>query len=64
MAKFYLDLEAKNEVGNQIHESQCSHLPAKESLQYIGSYSNAQAAHYDVKMYHSLVTYCPDCVPQ
>ncbi|KEA65616.1 hypothetical protein ADIMK_0138 [Marinobacterium lacunae] len=64
MAKYYLDLEPKSDVGNQIHDSQCSQMPAKSALRYIGSYSNPEAARYDVKMYHDQVSYCPDCIKQ
>ena len=64
MAKYYLHLEAKENEGNQIHESQCSHMPEKAALRYIGSYSNPAAAHYDVKMYYPQVSYCPDCIGQ
>ncbi|TCK08265.1 hypothetical protein [Marinobacterium mangrovicola] len=64
MAKYYLHLEAQKEAGNQIHESQCSHMPEKAELRYIGSYSNPKAAHYDVKMFYPQVSYCPDCITQ
>jgi len=64
MAKFYLDTQSQPEVGNQIHDSECSQLPAREQLQYIGSYSNPQAARTDVKMFHEKVSYCPHCLGQ
>ncbi|MBS98807.1 MAG: hypothetical protein CMI01_09035 [Oceanospirillaceae bacterium] len=62
MAKFYLNKEVQAEVGNQIHDSECDKLPARESLRYIGSYSNPQAAQQDVKMFHETVTFCPHCL--
>ncbi len=62
MAKYYLDTQAKDDLsGYHVHADDCSHMPAKESRYYIGSYSNPQAAVDDVKMYFKPVTCCPDC---
>ena len=62
MAKYYLNTQAQDEVGHQLHNEACPKLPSKDVLKYVGSYSNPEAAHYDMKMYFKPVTFCPDCL--
>jgi len=62
MALFYLNTTTKEAAGHQVHREKCPHIADRANRMYIGSYSNPQAAMYDIKMHYPGTTYCPECI--
>jgi len=61
MAEFYIE-KKPNETGVHIvHSSVCAALPEKESVQYLGSFSNANAPVKRAVERYSKVATCPSC---
>ncbi len=62
MAEFYVVRNADTEGGRLVHRNSCAQLPASDSLHYLGSFSNREAAFSIANgLYHG-VTYCPACL--
>jgi hypothetical protein len=63
MAEFYIE-KTPNETGlHVVHSSTCASLPASESLQYLGAFSNANAPVNKAVDRYSKVSTCPSCLP-
>jgi len=62
MAEFYIEKGAKETGERVVHSATCSSLPAKETLTYLGAYSNANAPVNKATDYFGKVTTCPDCI--
>ena len=61
MALFYV-AKNTNEAGEHlVHSSNCSSLPAEETMHYVGSY--AQAPVKEVMDRYVKVSTCPNCLP-
>lgn len=44
MAEFYVELNAQSNGDHVVHISECSLLPSKDTMQYLGSISNTKSA--------------------
>lgn len=44
MAEFYVEINAQNSGDHLVHTAECSLLPSKETVQYLGSISNTKSA--------------------
>ena len=63
MAEFYIE-KKRNETGEHIvHSSTCSSLPATDSMEYLGAFSNAKAPVNKAVDRFSKVSTCSTCLP-
>ena len=61
MAEFYIE-KKPNETGeNIVHSSTCASLPAIETMQYLGAFSNTNAPVNKAVDRFSKVSACPHC---
>jgi hypothetical protein len=44
MAEFYVEINAQSNGDHVVHTADCSLLPSKETMQYLGSISNIKSA--------------------
>jgi hypothetical protein len=44
MAEFYVEINAQSSGDHVVHISECSLLPSKETVHYLGSISNTKSA--------------------
>ncbi len=63
MAEFYIEKQPNATGEHIVHSSTCSSLPATESMQYLGAYSNANAPVNRAVDRYSKVSTCPTCLP-
>lgn len=62
MAEFYIETKANETGEHRVHSSTCSSMPAKESMRYLGAFSNAQAPVYKASNRYLKVSTCPKCL--
>lgn len=63
MAEFYVEINAQEDGVHLIHKSECSLLPAKDAIHYLGSISNVGSAVKKASERFSKPTGCSHCIP-
>jgi hypothetical protein len=61
MAEFYVEINAQENGEHIVHNATCSHLPAKEVIQYLGAISNCASALKKASERFKQVNGCPHC---
>ena len=62
MAEFFVTNESHADAKHKVHNKLCEHLPAKDTLRYLGSYGNKEAAYTKAKGIYSIVEFCKSCI--
>ncbi|MGR9045398.1 MAG: hypothetical protein ACU83N_08885 [Gammaproteobacteria bacterium] len=62
MAEFYIELNPQGNGDHVVHNSECSKLPAKEAVQYLGSISNCTSALKKAAERFKQVNGCSQCL--
>jgi hypothetical protein len=63
MAEFFIEIDAQGNGDHLIHKSDCSLLPAKEAIYYLGSISNINSAMKKAGERFTKPTGCTQCSP-
>lgn len=63
MAEFYVELNACDTGERFLHRAECTALPAKDTLRYLGAISNPTSAAKKASEFLKMVTPCPHCLP-
>ena len=62
MAEFYVEKNANDTGAHLVHSSTCSSMPPKESMHYLGAFSNATAPVNKALNRFVRVSSCPQCL--
>ena len=62
MAEFYIEKTANETGAHVVHSSTCTCLPAVETMQYLGAYSNAKAPVDQAMDRYVKVSTCSECL--
>ena len=62
MAEFYVERVAQSDGTHIVHKSNCSMLPAKDAIQYLGAISNSGSALKKANQTYKLVNGCGHCL--
>ncbi len=64
MAEFYVEKNAQGNGDHVVHTADCSLLPSKETVHYLGSISNAKSAvKKAAELLRKQASGCPHCTP-
>lgn len=64
MAEFYVEINAQDNGEHVVHISECSLLPSKETMQYLGSISNTKSAvKKAAELLRKQASGCSHCTP-
>jgi len=61
MAEFYIEINAQPNGDHVVHRSDCSMLPAKDGISYLGSISTCTSAVKKAAERFKQVNGCPQC---
>ncbi|MDO4780658.1 MAG: hypothetical protein Q3992_06500 [Bacteroides sp.] len=61
MDKYYVDINTMLGGGHEVHCCECSHLPNKENMIYLGFFSNCKEAIAEAKKHYENVYGCKHC---
>jgi len=61
MAEFYVEISAQSNGDHVVHKSNCSLLPAKDAIHYLGAISNAASALKKANQSFKQVCGCSHC---
>ena len=61
MAEFYVEIVAQGNGDHTVHKSDCSILPSKESIYYLGAISNSDSALKKARERFKQVNACIHC---
>lgn len=64
MAEFFMNKEPLADGTHALHRNDCKALPALNTLEYLGSYSNAEAARVKADGLQFGVVFCSTCLQQ
>ena len=62
MAEFFMNKEPHTDGTHTLHRNDCQELPAFETLEYLGSYSNVEAARVKADGLQFGVALCGSCL--
>jgi hypothetical protein len=62
MREFYVEKGANESGEHIVHTAECSSLPAKDQMHYIGVRSNTEAPLKEAANWFSKSTPCPECI--
>ena len=62
MAEFYVERVAQSNGDHIVHKSDCSLLPSKEAMQYLGAISNSNSALKKANQTFRQVNGCSQCL--
>ncbi len=62
MAEFFMNKAPIADGTHYLHRNDCGALPAFDTLEYLGSYSNTEAARVKADGLQHGVTLCPSCL--
>jgi len=64
MAEFYVEINAQGNGDHVVHTADCSLLPSKETLHYLGSISNTKSAvKKAAELLRQQANGCSQCTP-
>jgi hypothetical protein len=63
MAEFYIEKNTTETGEHIVHSSTCASLPATETMQYLGAFSNANAPVNKALNRYVKVSTCLKCLP-
>jgi hypothetical protein len=63
MAEFFIEISAQENGDHLIHKSNCSLLPAKEAIYYLGSIASVTSAEKKAGERFTRPTGCSECSP-
>lgn len=61
MAEFYIEINAQANGDHVVHRAECSILPAKETIRYLGSIASSASALKKAAESFRQVNGCPQC---
>ena len=62
MAEFYVEITAQGNGDHLVHKADCSLLPAKNAIHYLGAISNSDSALKKAGGVYRQVNGCSQCV--
>lgn len=62
MAEFYVETIAQENGDHLVHNANCSSLPAKDSIKYLGAISNSGSALKKANEWYKVVIGCSLCI--
>lgn len=62
MAEYLVERKATESGEHLIHKATCTSLPAKEAMDYLGSY--AMVPEWEASNRYTYVSTCPNCLPK
>ena len=62
MAEFYVEINAQDNGEHIVHKSNCTSLPEKDSILYLGAISNRDSALKKAGQKYRLVNGCSHCL--
>ncbi|MGR8930275.1 MAG: hypothetical protein ACU836_06505 [Gammaproteobacteria bacterium] len=63
MAEFYVETNPQTNGDHVVHRIECSLLPAKDTISYLGSIASGASAIKKAAERFKQVNGCPQCVP-
>lgn len=61
MAEFYVEINAQSNGDHFVHRAECSQLPAKNTIRYLGSIASCASAIKKAAESFKQVNGCPHC---
>lgn len=63
MAEFYIETNAQPNGDHYVHFANCTLLPAKDAIHYLGSIASSASAIKRASEYFKNACGCPQCAP-